>query len=254
MKSHERQKSLLKLLESVEELRVEDACRELNASPATIRRDFLRLEKSRKGIKTWGGIRANTHSIAPFSTRRAQHLEIKRALAARAAALVQEGDTVMIDGGSTTLQLAPMLASKKIRIITNSLVIAHEIDQHQGARRGAEVFLTGGVLLPETGLLTGPQAEAFLRHYHARWGFLSVGGIDTEWATNDRETIVQLERVMREQCEQFVVLADPSKFGANAMCRAFPTTAIQQLVTREVPENSNTLLSLESRGIQILRC
>ncbi len=254
MKSHERQKTLLKLLESVEELRVEDACKELNTSPATIRRDFVRLEKSRKGIKTWGGIRTNVNSVAPFSARRTHHLETKRALAARAASLVQEGDTVMIDGGSTTLQLAPFLASKKIRIITNSLVIAHEIDQHQGTRRGAEVFLTGGILLPETGLLTGPQAEAFLRHYHARWGFLSVGGIDTDWATNDRETIVQLERVMREQCEQFVVLSDPSKFGTNAMCRAFPITAIHQLITREVPENSATLHSIETQGIQVLRC
>src|SRR5687768_15268016 len=178
MKRRQRQRQILELLQEDPELSVEQACERLSASPATVRREFVQLAQEGRVEKTWGGVRAIANNGTPvgpaaFTKRLAENAAEKQAIAQAAAALLSDGDVVMIDGGTTTYQLCEHIAHKRIRIITNSLVIAQAVDRLKGRERGAEIYLTGGILEPESGVLSGPPAEAFLKRYHAQWAFLS---------------------------------------------------------------------------------
>ncbi len=241
MKRRLRQRQILELLQSDPELSVEEACERLGASPATVRREFVALAAEGRVEKTWGGIRAKeTASVVPagpaaFTKRLAENAAEKRAIAEAAAALLTDGDVVMIDGGTTTFQLCEFIALKRIRIITNSLVIAQEVDRCKGAQRGAEIYLTGGILQPESSVLSGPPAEAFLKRYHARWAFLSAAGVDAKEATNHNEAVLASERLMIEQSDRVALLVDENKLGRRAMCSVCSLSKVDHLFTGDTP-------------------
>src|SRR5258708_2731396 len=184
MKRRQRQRQILELLQADPELAVDDACARLGASAATIRRQFARLAAEGRVEKTGGGVRLKADAPEPagpaaFHDRLSENAAEKRAIAEAAAVLLEDGDVVMIDGGTTTYQLCEFIALKRIRIITNSLVIAQAVDRLKGRQRGAEIYLTGGILHPESSVLAGPPAEPFLTRYHARSSFLSAAVVDS---------------------------------------------------------------------------
>jgi DeoR/GlpR family transcriptional regulator of sugar metabolism len=235
VKRRQRLRHLIELLRTREELSVQQACDATGASAATIRRAFAELAESGDAEKTWGGIRpkAGITAITPpaFAARLSRNAGEKRAIGRAAAALIREGDVVMIDGGTTTFQMAEFIAGRRIRIITNSLVIAQAVDQWQGARRGAEVLLCGGTLQPESGIVAGPAAESFLKRYRADWLFLGCAGVDERQVTNYEEAVLGSERLMIERSARLVLLADASKLGRAAMCQLCPTRQLDWLVT-----------------------
>jgi DeoR family transcriptional regulator, ulaG and ulaABCDEF operon transcriptional repressor len=258
MKRRQRLKHLLELLATREELSVDEACEWLAASPATIRRAFAELAQSGQVDKTWGGIRLASAPAAPlappaFAKRLANQADEKRAIARAAAALIHEDDVVMIDGGTTTYRLAEFLAGKRIRVITNSLVIANAIDQFQGSRRGAEVLLCGGTLQPESGIVAGPAAESFLKRYQADWLLLGCAGIDTEHVTNFEEAVLASERLMIERSSRIALLADQTKLGRTAMCTLCPVRRLDHLFTGESAEQSGLLRKIERGGVTVTR-
>jgi len=257
VKRRQRLRQLLELSAACEELTVDEACRLTGASPATIRRAFAELAETGEVEKTWGGIRSVAGSralLAPpaFAARLAVHAAEKRAIAQAAAQLPREGEVVMIDGGTTTYQLAEFIAGRRLRVITNSLVIAQAIDQFQGARRGAEVLLCGGILQPESGIVAGPAAEAFLKRYRADWLFLGCAGVDAERVTNYEETVLASEKLMIERSARIVLLADQTKLGRAAMCELCPTKKLDHLVTSAAAA-AGILRRIKGLGVETMR-
>lgn len=173
--------------------------------------------------------------MLPSSLRENLNISEKERIARRACEFVHDGDVLIIDGGTTTLGMAPFLANRPVRILTNSILIAHRIDALRSVNGGAEVFLTGGFLYPGSGLLVGPEAVQSLAQYHARWAFLSVGGLDAEGGTNTNHLVVESERTMIRMSESVVVVADSSKWRRKEMVRAFAWKEIQHLVTDAPP-------------------
>jgi DeoR/GlpR family transcriptional regulator of sugar metabolism len=234
-----RRQELLTLLAQRGELTVAEACARFDASEATVRRDFRRLVREGGASKTWGGLRlagsASGLSMAPFAERDQQAAAAKDAIARSAASLVRDGEVIIVDGGTTTLRLAPWLARRRVRILTHSLAIAHAIDQARDGRTGAEVFVTGGRLYPESSMLVGPRARATLRAYRADWAFLSCSGWDGETVTNHNEQIVEVEQAMIAQAAQVALLADASKRGAAGMTPICTWRDIDVLVTERRP-------------------
>jgi DeoR/GlpR family transcriptional regulator of sugar metabolism len=256
MKRRLRQRQILELLQITPELSVGEVCARLGASPATVRREFAHLHAEGRVEKTGGGIRAASSAPIPvgppaFGQRLATNTAEKRAIAKAAAGLLEDGDVVMIDGGTTTFQLCEFIALKPIRIITNSLVIAHAVDRFRGSRRGAEVHLSGGQLHPESGIVAGPQAEAFLRQYHAKWTFLGAAGVDETAATNYNEAVLASERLMIAQSDRIALLADHSKFGRTAMCVLCPLEAVSQLITDAHPETQTLVRRIRNKGVDV---
>ena len=238
MTQGQRHKLILEYLQSHEELVVEEACQLFDASPATIRRDFNELVSDGRALKTWGGIIKNYESsfindkslvVAPNAN---DPLEAqKRKIAEKAASFVQDGDVIIVDGGTTTFYMAPFLANKRIRVITNSIIIAYQIDKDKKEKQGAEVILTGGILYPESGLLVGPQANINIKQYKAKWAFLSCGALDNDGPSNSNQLVVETEQTIISQCEKTVLLADATKFGKRHMCQLCDWSSINYLIT-----------------------
>jgi DeoR/GlpR family transcriptional regulator of sugar metabolism len=243
MQRLERQRALIALVDRQGDLTLEEACRAFTISPATARRDFTEITSRGAAEKTWGGLRKKPSAspaapggdMVPSGLREHLYIQEKERIARAAAALVEDGDVITIDGGTTTLAMAPHLANRRVRILTNSLLIAHRIDQLRTTPEGAEVFLTGGFLYPGSGLLVGPQAVENLAAYHSRWAFLSVGGLDEAGATNTNQLVAESERAMLRQAESTVVLADASKWNRRDMVRVFAWEEADLLVTDATP-------------------
>jgi DeoR/GlpR family transcriptional regulator of sugar metabolism len=239
MRPLERQRAIVSLVERQGDLTVEEAGRTLGISPATVRRDFVELSRRGALNKTWGGVKRSPSAppsgdMLPSSLRENLNAPQKDRIARRACELVHDGDVLIIDGGTTTLRMAHYLANRPVRILTNSILIAHRIDAMRSVTGGAEVFLAGGFLYPGSGLLVGPEAVQSLGQYHAKWAFLSVGGLDAEGGTNTNHLVVESERAMIRMAESVVVMADSSKWHRKEMVRAFAWNEVTRLVT-DVP-------------------
>jgi DeoR/GlpR family transcriptional regulator of sugar metabolism len=262
MNQRRRLKEIADYLGQNSELTVSQACDLFKVSPATIRRDFNALLKKKEVEKTWGGIaplegKGNGHdakdvSMAPVSVRQTLHAKEKQAIAERAAAYVEDGDVIIIDGGTTTYFMTKHLANKKIQVITNSILIAHQIDNERQSRIGAEVFVTGGLIYPEAGLLVGPQSIANIKEYHAKWAFLSVGGIEADQATNSSQLVVETERAIMEQSQKIVMLADHSKIGKRSMCRMCSINEIDLVITDYYEPNEPVLNQIRELGVEVV--
>jgi DeoR/GlpR family transcriptional regulator of sugar metabolism len=256
MKRRQRLQQILQLLQRDPELSLVEACERLAASPATVRRAFVELEQARQVERTWGGIRLagqGTLQMGPpaFAKRLEEEPDAKRSIARAAAELLRDGDVVMVDGGTTTFQLAEFVALKRVRIITNSLVIAQAVDRLRAGRLGAEVYLAGGLLEPESGLVVGPQAEEFLGRYRARWAFLGAAGVDGTSVTNYNEAVLASEKRMIAQAERLVVLADATKLGRQAMCVLCPAAEMDHLFTSPSKESAAVIRSIRRQGVAV---
>jgi DeoR family transcriptional regulator, fructose operon transcriptional repressor len=195
---------------------------ELQVSPSTVRRDVQALEeegivKRTHGGVIWVGERADTVGARPyaFDQRMAYQVEVKRQIARAAKSLVQPGQTILIDGGTTTFYLAQELLGTNLQIVTNSLPIANLFLNDDNV----ELLLTGGLLYPRYGVLIGPMAEHAVSTIHARTMFLSVAGIRDRALYNQNLLLVQAEQRMMSQVQQIVLLVDAEKFAQQALSR-----------------------------------
>jgi DeoR/GlpR family transcriptional regulator of sugar metabolism len=192
----------------------------LKVSQSTIRRDVESLVQRGLVRRTHGGViwmgdRNNINGPYAFDLRLSEQVEIKRQIARAAAKLVQPGQTVLIDGGTTAYYLAEALIGQSLQLVTNSLPIAELFLNDDKV----ELILTGGLLYPRYGVLLGPGAESMLATIHAKLLFLSVAGIHQAALYNQNLLLVQAEKRMMEQAQQVVLLVDHSKFGQQALVR-----------------------------------
>lgn len=207
---------------------------ELNVSQSTIRRDVEILEQAGVVERTHGGViwlgdRAASPAAGPyaFHQRMNYRADAKRRIAKAAAALVQPGQTLLIDGGTTTFYLAQELLGKPLQIVTNSLPIANLFLNDEQV----ELVLTGGVMYPRHGVLLGPMVETMLSSIHAKTLVLSPAGIHDGTLYNQNMLLVQAEQRMMEQAQEVVLLADSGKFGQQALSRLCPLSEIDVVVS-----------------------
>ena len=239
------------------DLSVEDAQDLCDASPATVRRDFTVLVDQGKARRTWGGITVRRDAPAaagmlPSGYRQVVRHDEKKRVAAAAAGRVQDGEIIMIGSGTTTMELAPLLANRPVRVVTNSLLLAYQFDHHRTAKRGAEVYLIGGLLLAEAGVLVGPRTTDELRAYYADRAFFSAGGITAEWVTTPHPLIAETERTLMAQCGRVTLLADHTKLGRRELLPLCPTDHLDALVTDSHPDGQGVRDALRERGIEII--
>jgi DeoR family ulaG and ulaABCDEF operon transcriptional repressor len=167
--------------------------------------------------------------------------------ALRAAALCTDGETVLIDGGSTTFQMAEFLRSARLQIITNSFAIAQSLAGHSGNT----IILSGGILYPDSQLVLDPFQDEAFRNYYAAKVFMGVYGIDELGATNTDHLLIKTERAMIEHARELVVLADSSKWGRRGSLLLCGLEKIHTLITDGgVTEEQRELAS--SRGVRLL--
>src|SRR4051812_41238461 len=207
---------------------------ELGVSQSTIRRDVELLVRSGDVKRTHGGViwvgdRSGSNGARPyaFDQRLTYQLGAKRAIAAAARKLVRAGQTILLDGGTTTFYLAQELLGQSLQLVTNSLPIANLFLNDENV----ELILTGGLMYPRYGVLLGPTAENTLSTIHTKTLFLSVAGVHNGSLYNQNVLLVQSEQRMMAQAQEVVLLVDSTKFGQQALARLCQLEEIDTVVT-----------------------
>ncbi len=219
MLAAERQSRLKDLIAERGVVGLDVLARELSVSQSTVRRDVEALEDQGLVRRTHGGViwRSEKSDVRPyaFNQRVDYCAAAKTAIARTAAKFVQPGQTVLVDGGTTTFALAKELVGQPLQLVTNSLPIADLfVDDDQ-----VELILTGGLLYPRYGVMLGPLAEQMLSTVHTNTMFFSVAGIHGGHLYNQNLLLVESERRMMQQSRQVILLIDSSKFGQQALSR-----------------------------------
>jgi len=227
-----RRVELARMLSAGRDVSTVEAADRLGVSEMTIRRDLRRLEEAGMAVRCYGGAVAAqriTFEFA-FDRRRRRHGPEKRRIGAAAAATVQPGQTVVLDTGTTTLEIARALAPRDVpcRVVTSSLVVAGEL----WARRGIELLLLGGRVREPSPDLVGPATEVMLERLTGDVAFLGSDGIDPARGgfAEDIEAARVAER-MAAGARRVVVVADHSKLGGAGRARYVTIEDIDEVIT-----------------------
>ncbi len=214
MFTEERHKKIKELLVKNKSIYVENIVAKFNVSAVTARKDLKALELGKDIIRTHGGamIVENTMFDLPLYEKKKIRTEDKIAIAKQASLIIQKGDVIILDNGSTSTFIAQELKERTgITIITNAVNIASDL-----ASSKLDVILTGGNLRQQSFSLIGPMSEASLKNITANKYFMSVDGIDIEngfTTPNILET--KISQLMMKAAKEIIVVADSSKFGQH---------------------------------------
>lgn len=210
---------------------VAELARDFRVSEMTIRRDLAALETKEDIQRTHGGAVLTERMILEFDyrERRAANRDAKCAIAAEARKLVQPGDRIILDTGTTTLELASMLRNgERLTVITPSLAVASEL-QHAA---GVEVVLLGGVIRRGSPDLTGPVTEHCLELFSADIAFQGSDGIGLDGSIyNSDLRLARVDKLMRRLAKRSCVLSDHTKLGKTALARSGSIADVDIFIT-----------------------
>lgn len=230
MLTNERHDFILNLLEEKRTVKLQELVEKTDASESTLRRDLTELENMGKLERVFGGAilpsrNLQEPSIADKSTR---NLMEKKAVAEFAATFVQEGDSVFLDAGTTTLQMIPFLKDKNPVVVTNGLPLAESLNDH-----GITTYLTGGLLKPRTGAFVGSGTLMALGTYHFDICFLGVNGFHMEYGytTPDPEEAA-IKRMASSHSKMTYMLADHSKIHKVSFAKIMDLQEASLIVDR----------------------
>jgi DeoR family transcriptional regulator, fructose operon transcriptional repressor len=223
-----RRNQLLSLVRESGFASLPDLADELQVSESTIRRDLDTLEEGGAVKRTHGGVFYSGPSprVPHFDRRQSAQWDQKRAIARAACELVDEGDTILLDGGSTTYELARLLVDRSLQVVTNSLPVANLFS----ATDRADLVLVGGYVHARTGVALGPYANRMLDGLNVRRAVLSISGANARGFYNSNLLLVGTEQAMMKAADEVIVVADSSKFGHASLARLCALSDVDTVV------------------------
>lgn len=231
MQTNSRREQILCWLQQNGQVQVRDLVEQFGVSEMTIRRDLEHLAGEGRLVRTYGGARPAGPTIReqPYATKATEHTDEKERIARRAAALVSDGDVILLDAGSTTATLARSLGERKdLTVVTADLKIALELCDFPQVR----VIVTGGTAQPEGYNLYGPIAEQMLRSLTVDIAFVGASAVDVEQGlTTPTLEKVPLKQAIIRAARRTVLLADAAKFGLRANFQIAPLHAFSHIIT-----------------------
>jgi DeoR family fructose operon transcriptional repressor len=223
----ERRQRVLDLVSRKGFIGLAELARSICVSQSTIRRDLDHLHQHGLLKRTHGGaVFPSEEALPAFEERSEKQIEEKRLIAKAAAARIHDGDAVLLDGGTTTLEVARLLVGRPLQIVTNSLPIANLF----ASNRETDLIMLGGYVYPKTGVALGPLTQRMLADVHVHQTILSVGGITAKGLFNSNLLLVETERLMMRCADEVVVVADHTKIGRLALAFLCELPAIDTLI------------------------
>lgn len=247
----ERRQHILSLIQSEGRVLVGELSRSLGISELTVRKDLEYLQSKGLVQRTHGGalrIQSSALFDPTLQEKQKQHSREKQRIAAAAAAMVEEGQCVMLDSGTTTTAVACALRSfAQLTVITNAVNIAAEL-----ASTDLEVILVGGSLRKNSFSLVGPLAEDVLQEMYADIVFLGVDGFDPEVGiTTPNFLESRVNRAMVKAARRVVTVCDSTKFKRRSLSRIVPPSEIHCVITdRDLP--SEIEAALKTQNIEVV--
>ena len=201
---------------------------EVDVSESTVRRDLEYLEEQGTIRRIHGGVlyAGSSPKLPHFEARQPAEWPKKTAIARRAVELVNHGDAVLLDVGSTTYEVGRLLVGRPVHVVTTSLPVANLF----ASDSRSDLVLIGGNICPRTGVAQGPYADKMLGMVRVRKAILSVAGINDEGCFNNNLLLVETERAMMDAADEVIVVADSTKFGHHSLGHVCPLKDIDQLV------------------------
>ncbi|QYK39844.1 MAG: DeoR/GlpR transcriptional regulator [Paracoccaceae bacterium] len=225
--------AILKLLEAHGSLSVAALSRDLGVSAETARRDIRALVEAGAAVRVHGAVGlAGRIGEAPFDRRMRENAAAKRAIARALAARVGDGESLMLDTGTTTSFVArELLGHRRLTVVTNSSDIARTLATVNGNR----VFMAGGELRGDSGAALGASALAFVRSFAAQHAIISAGAVDASGVMDFDMQEAEFARAMLDCAERRLVVTDASKFGRRGLVRVAGFDRIDEMVTDRAP-------------------
>ena len=247
----ERRARIAELVNKRGYVRVSELAETFDVSAVTIRNDLDSLSQQRLLVRKRGGAVADTHTslTIAFDHRASLQQEEKRRIAQAAAELVEPGDTIIMDAGSTLMELAHALAHvSPLTVVTNALNVAIKM----GSYPNVHVLLVGGSLNTETICTIGPNAIRDLSELVLHKVFLGVHAVRPSSGLTDTSIeIAQIKQAMIRSGRQIILLADSSKWGQVAFAKVAPLSAVDIFVTdSSLPESAREVL--QRQGIELI--
>jgi DeoR family transcriptional regulator of aga operon len=239
----ERRNEIVRLINQNGRVSVEELSKQFHVSTVTIRNDLNFLEDRGLVHRAYGG--ALTRDAVAFDTaineKQKQHAEEKKRIGRAAAEMVHDGDSIILDSGTTTMEIAKNLRGKKdVTVITNAINIATEL----AGNSGISLIMTGGILRETSFSLVGPYAESVLNEFYFDKCFLGVDGFDVRFGLTTPNLLeARLNRLMVERARESIAVMDSSKFSHQSLSLIVKPEKIQKIITdTNIPQDIITLL------------
>src|SRR5262245_59387245 len=249
----ERRRRIRELIDKNERATVEELVQRFSVSAVTVRGDLDALAEAGVLVRSHGGAlrRDAGRDDIPIPVKETLRHPEKVRIAQAAVKLIQDGETILLDSGTTTAEIARQIKFRRfdaLTVITNALNVAMELATVPTLR----VIMVGGVLRHMSFSLSGPQAEQTLRGLHADRLFLGVDGIDPEIGLMTPDVLeAQLNACMIRIAREVVVVADSSKFERRSVSVIAKFDAVQRLIT-DVGAPRGVLAALRARGVEVI--
>ena len=248
--AEERKQMIVELVNRQVKATVASLCEEFGVSPATVRNDLRELEFAGLLKRTHGGAIRNkkTSYEKIYEERLVYRKEEKHAIGKAAAAMVQEGDTIIMDTGTTTLEMARFLADvRNLTIVTNDLMIASYINRNTNA----DLLVVGGFLRKHFNCFCGPLTVSALEGLSVDKAFISSDGVSIEKGiTTPNVDISMVRRAFLDRADEKILLADHSKFGKTTFVKCADLNEIDVIVTDEKADKKY-LERIREEGLEI---
>ncbi|MFC4598455.1 DeoR/GlpR family DNA-binding transcription regulator [Cohnella hongkongensis] len=237
-----RQQQMLEQISREGEVRVSVLKDTYGVTEMTIRRDLEKLEETGEVKRTFGGVIFVGRDVA-LQERVGLLSEEKARIGRHAAALIKPGESVFIDGGTTTSQIARYLPhGMSITVVTNSLTVVSELSGKQ-----IPVMMTGGMYLEATHSLSGPLAVQSIAGMAFHRAFLGTTGVTVEHGfSNSNIYEAEIKQLAVRQATETTIVADRSKFGTKMLISFAPLSGVQRIVTDREPDEPLALACRES--------
>lgn len=249
--AEERRTQILQIIRKAGRVKVNELASQFNTSAVTIRNDLNELAQRGLVQRSHGGAMLPDAILreSPLQERLKAHAEEKARIGAIAATMIHDNETIILDSGTTTLEIARRIKKKKgLHIITNGINIAAELLD----ARDSEVFIVGGTVRGESASINGRFAEEMFVQFSADKLFLSGAGCDLEFGVsgaNLEETMVN--RAMLRIAREIILVADASKFSRRSMSRIAPFSEIDTVISdKSLTEDIQT--KLRSLGCNLI--
>lgn len=251
MSTVERREAIVRLVRDQGLVRVEDLAERFKVSSVTIRNDLNYLDNKGLLLRSHGGAMALDEAVKemPFADKGSVNITQKAAIGAAAAELVNDGESIILDSGTTTQHLARHLAhNHNLVVMTNGLNVANELVRADGI----EIMMTGGTLRAKSHSFFGSQAEDALRQYRFDKLFLGADGFDlVAGLTTHFDREASLNRVMCDIASEIILLVDSSKFGRKGYHFIRSFAAFHTLVTdKGIP--ADYMAGLQRQGVRVI--
>jgi DeoR family transcriptional regulator, fructose operon transcriptional repressor len=245
----ERRQRVLELVHRKGVMALDDIAREIDVSQSTLRRDLNYWHQQGVLKRTHGGAiyLGDGSSLPALEERTGRQAEEKRAIARAAAERIRDGDALLLDGGTTTLEVARLLVGRPLQIVTNSLPIANLF----ASDRETDLVVLGGYVYPKTGVALGPMTVKAMEDIHVQQAILSCGGITAKGLFNSNLLLVETERRMLRCADEVVVVADHTKIGRRALAFLCELQAIDTLIV-DAGLGAEQRRLVEDAGVRLL--